>query len=119
DAVDVSIPRRDSKVGPGHRGIAVQGDAFLSVAEASRRRDLTINAPLFDPREGAVVDPWGGRADLEARRLRAVDAATFGEDPLRALRAVQFAARFELSVDPDTAALCAGMPLHALPAERG
>jgi tRNA nucleotidyltransferase (CCA-adding enzyme) len=118
DAVDVSIPRRDSKVGPGHRGIAVQGDATLSVEEAARRRDFTINALLYDPRENRVVDPYGGRADLEARRLRAVDASTFGEDPLRALRAVQFAARFELAVEPETAALCARMPLHELPAER-
>jgi tRNA nucleotidyltransferase (CCA-adding enzyme) len=117
-AVDVSLPRRDSKVGPGHRGIAVAGDAGLDLAEATRRRDFTINALLFDPAQNSFVDIYGGRADLEARRLRAVDAATFGEDPLRALRAVQFAARFELTVDPDTARLCAAMPLRELPAER-
>jgi tRNA nucleotidyltransferase (CCA-adding enzyme) len=117
-AVDVSLPRRDSKVGPGHRGIAVSGDAALSIDEATRRRDFTINALLFDPAARTIVDPCGGQADLAARRLRAVDARTFGEDPLRALRAVQFAARFELTVDPDTARLCAEMPLHELPAER-
>jgi len=116
--VDVSIPRRDSKVGPGHRGIAVVGDPDLSVAEASRRRDFTINALLLDPFTREVVDPYGGRADLDARRLRAVDPTTFVEDPLRALRAVQLAARFELSVDPATARLCAAMPLRELPAER-
>jgi tRNA nucleotidyltransferase (CCA-adding enzyme) len=118
DAVDVSLPRRDSKVGPGHRGIAVVGDPDLSVEEAARRRDFTINALLYDPLADEVKDPHGGRADLAARRLRAVDAATFGEDPLRALRAVQLAARFELTVDPDTARLCAAMPLRELPAER-
>jgi len=117
-AVDVSLPRRDSKVGPGHRGIAVTGDGGLSIEEAARRRDFTINAMMFDPVAAEIVDPYGGRADLDARRLRAVDAATFGEDPLRALRAVQFAARFELEVDPDTARLCASMPLRELPAER-
>jgi tRNA nucleotidyltransferase (CCA-adding enzyme) len=117
-AVDVSLPRRDSKVGPGHKGIAVAGDPSLSVAEAARRRDFTMNALLYDPRARALVDPHGGRADLEARRLRAVDPATFGEDPLRALRAVQLAARFGLAVDPDTARLCASMPLEELPAER-
>ncbi|HVR71439.1 MAG TPA: HD domain-containing protein [Vicinamibacteria bacterium] len=116
--VDVSLPRRDSKVAPGHRGIAVVGDPALSLAEASRRRDFTINALFYDPVAGAVVDPQGGRRDLSARRLRAVDARTFGEDPLRALRAVQMAARFELAVDPGTAALCASMPLAELPAER-
>ena len=117
-ALDVSIPRRDSKSGPGHRGIAVTGDPRLSVAEASRRRDFTINAILLDPSTGELLDPHGGRRDLEARVLRAVDPATFGEDPLRALRAVQLAARFELAADPETARLCAAMPLAELPAER-
>ena len=117
-AVDVSLPRRDSKAGPGHRGIVVLGDPNLSVEEATRRRDFTINAILFDPSSGELVDPQGGRGDLEARILRAVDARTFGEDPLRALRAVQFAARFELTVEPETARLCAAMPLAELPAER-
>ena len=73
---------------------------------------------LLDPATGELLDPWGGQRDLEARLLRAVDARTFGEDPLRALRAVQFAARYELAVDPATAALCAAMPLAELPAER-
>ncbi len=117
-AVDVSVPRRDSKAGPGHRGIAVSGDPELSVEEAARRRDFTINAMLCDPLTGDVLDPHGGRADLEAHLLRVVDARTFTEDPLRALRAVQFAARFELDVEPATAALCASMPLLELPPER-
>lgn len=117
-AVDVSVPRRDSKVGPGHRGIAVVGDPALSIAEASRRRDFTINAMLLDPLTGELLDPHGGRRDLEAKQLRAVDERTFGEDPLRALRAVQLAARYELTVEPATARLCASMPLRELPPER-
>ena len=117
-AVDVALPRRDSKGGPGHRGIAVAGDPHMPVEEAARRRDFTMNAILYEPFEGRIVDPHGGRADLERRALRAVDPGTFGEDPLRALRAVQLAARFELTVDPATAALCASMPLRELPAER-
>jgi len=117
-AVDVSLPRRDSKSGPGHRGIAAVGDPFLSLEEASRRRDFTINAVLFDPLHGEVHDPHCGVRDLEARVLRAVDARHFGEDPLRALRAVQLAARFELVVEPATAALCRSMPLGELAAER-
>jgi tRNA nucleotidyltransferase (CCA-adding enzyme) len=117
-ALDVTLPRRDSKVGPGHRGIAVEGGPGLSVEEASRRRDFTINAMLLDPATGEILDHWGGRRDLEAGVLRAVDARTFGEDPLRALRAVQLAARYALAVDEATAALCAAMPLAELPPER-
>jgi tRNA nucleotidyltransferase (CCA-adding enzyme) len=117
-AVDVSLPRRDSKVAPGHRGIRAAGDPSLSIEEASRRRDFTMNAMLFDPVRRELHDPHGGRGDLAAKVLRAVDASHFGEDPLRALRAVQLAARFELAVDPATARLCASMPLAELPAER-
>jgi tRNA nucleotidyltransferase (CCA-adding enzyme) len=117
-AVDVSLPRRDSKAGPGHRGIAVRGDPQLSLEEAARRRDFTINALLLDPWSGEVQDPFGGTRDLEARLLRAVDPETFGDDPLRAIRAVQIAARFSLEVEPKTAALCAAMSVAELPAER-
>lgn len=104
--IDVSIPRRDSKTGSGHRGFTVEGDPSMSIEEASRRRDFTINAMLCDPLGGEVVDPWGGGADLKARRLRAVDPSTFVEDSLRVLRAMQFAARFEFTVDPATVSLC-------------
>ncbi len=117
-AVDVALPRRDSKTGPGHRGISAQGDPGLSIEEAARRRDFTVNALLYDPQGEALLDPWGGRADLDRRLLRAVDPGTFGDDPLRALRAVQLAARFEFEVESGTAALCAAMPLGELPAER-
>jgi tRNA nucleotidyltransferase (CCA-adding enzyme) len=116
--VDVSLPRRDSKTGRGHRGIAAFGDPGLPVEEAARRRDFTVNALLYDAATDTIVDPHGGRRDLENRVLRAVDAQTFGEDPLRALRAVQMAARFELKVEEGTARLCASMPLHELPRER-
>jgi len=117
-AVDLALPRRDSKMGTGHRGIAAAFDPTLTLAEAARRRDFTINAMLVDPSTGEVVDPHGGRHDLEAKVLRAVDPHSFGEDPLRALRAVQLAARFGFGVDPETARLCATMPLDSLPADR-
>ena len=80
-ALDVALPRRDSKVGPGHRGIAVEGDPALPVEEAARRRDFTMNAMLLDPTTGEILDPWGGRRDLEARVLRAVDARDVRRGP--------------------------------------
>lgn len=116
--IDVALPRRDSREGPGHRGIRATADPDLGVREAARRRDLTINAIAWDPLLDRFEDPFDGIGDLRAGVLRAVDAATFGEDPLRALRVAQFAARFEFDVDPVLERLCAEMPLHELPAER-
>jgi tRNA nucleotidyltransferase (CCA-adding enzyme) len=116
--LDVSLPRRESKVGRGHKGFEVVGDPTMSVEEAARRRDFTINAIAFDPLTGEYLDPFGGRADLETRVLRVVDPATFGDDSLRVLRAMQFAARFDCTLDPATAAICAAIPLDDLPAER-
>ncbi|MBM3778455.1 MAG: HD domain-containing protein [Acidimicrobiia bacterium] len=117
-AIDVALPRRESKSGRGHTAFDVQGDPAMSVADAARRRDFTINAISFDPLSGEIVDPCGGRADLERGVLQAVDPSTFGDDSLRVLRAVQFAARFDLELDPATEALCARVPLDDLPAER-
>jgi len=116
--LDVSLPRRESKTGRGHRGFEIHGDPFLPPREAARRRDFTINAIALDPLTGELVDPFNGRADLEARRLRVVDRSTFGDDSLRVLRAIQFTARFSLTVDDDTRALCRSIPLDDLPAER-
>ncbi|HEX6324165.1 MAG TPA: hypothetical protein VFZ36_10610 [Vicinamibacterales bacterium] len=116
--VDVSLPRRESKTGRGHKGFTVVGDPSLSIEEAARRRDFTINAISFDPLTEEYLDPFNGRADLDAQRLRVVDAATFGDDSLRVLRALQFAARFELALDDDTKRICRSIALDDLPAER-
>src|SRR5262245_60488603 len=78
--LDVSLPRRESKTGRGHKGFAVQGDATLSLEEAARRRDFTINAIARDPLTGELLDPYHGRDDLSARRLRVVDPRTFADD---------------------------------------
>jgi tRNA nucleotidyltransferase (CCA-adding enzyme) len=116
--IDVALPRRESKRGRGHKGFEVQGDPLMSVVEAARRRDFTINAISWDPLTGNYEDPFDGRGDLDRRLLRAVDSQTFSDDSLRALRAVQFAARFEFALDDQTAALCRALPLDDLPAER-
>jgi tRNA nucleotidyltransferase (CCA-adding enzyme) len=116
--VDFSVPRRDSKVGSGHRGFLAHPDPDMSPADAVRRRDLTINALLLDPLNGAVTDPAGGVQDLEARRLRAVDPVTFPEDPLRPLRVAQLAARLEFSPDEELLDLSRRIDLDELPPER-
>ena len=117
-AIDVALPRRESKTGRGHKGFAVEGDPAMSFADAARRRDFTVNAIGWDPRSGEYLDPFGGRADLAARRLKVVDPATFGDDSLRVLRALQFAARFDLVLDEAGRAICQAIPLDDLPAER-
>jgi len=116
--VDVALPRRESKQGRGHTGFEVHGDPEMTIADAARRRDFTINAIAWDPLTDAYEDPYEGRADLERRCLRAVDQTRFADDSLRVLRAVQFAARFEFALDEPTAALCRSLPLDDLPAER-
>ena len=116
--LDVSLPRRESKVGRGHKAFAVTGDPSLSIEEAARRRDFTINAISWDPLTREYLDPFNGRGDLEGRLLRAVDPRTFPEDSLRVLRALQFAARFEFTIEAGTKALCQRIDLDDLPAER-
>ncbi len=116
--MDVALPRRESKAGRGHKGFIVQGDPSMRFDEAARRRDFTINAIAWDPLTDQYLDPFDGRADLDKRLLRVVDPGTFEDDSLRVLRALQFAARFELTIDPATADICRAIPLDDLPAER-
>jgi tRNA nucleotidyltransferase (CCA-adding enzyme) len=116
--IDVSLPRRESKTGRGHKGFDIAGDPSMSIGDAARRRDFTINAISWDPLTGEYLDPFNGREDLSRRILRVVDPATFPDDSLRVLRAIQFAARFDLTLEEETRAICARMPLDDLPAER-
>jgi tRNA nucleotidyltransferase (CCA-adding enzyme) len=87
-------------------------------ALAARGRDLTINAIGLDPLTGEILDPTGGRADIEARVLRAADATRFAEDPLRGLRVMQLAARLEMKPYAELVALCGGLDLTSLPGDR-
>jgi tRNA nucleotidyltransferase (CCA-adding enzyme) len=116
--IDVALPRRESKRGRGHKGFEVHGDPSMSIPDAARRRDFRINAIAFDPLTGTYEDPFDGRGDLTRRILRVVDPQTFGDDSLRVLRAIQFAARFDLTLDEETRQLCRAIPLDDLPAER-
>jgi len=116
--LDVSIPRRERKVGQGHRGFLVEGDPDMSFEEACSRRDFTINAILKDPLTNEVVDPFDGHSDIERKLLRHVSSETFAEDSLRVLRAAQFAARFEFEIDAATIELCKSIDVSDLPKER-
>jgi len=117
-ALDVSLPRRERKSGRGHRAFVIEGDPSMTIEEATRRRDFTINAILEDPLTGEIIDPFGGQDDIKRKVLKAVSAETFSEDSLRVLRAAQLAARFEFDIDEETVALCRAIDLTDLPAER-
>ncbi len=116
--LDISIPRRDNQVGPAHKDVQVSGDPHMGIEEAARRRDLTINAIAYDPLTEEYADPYGGIHDIERGRLAAVDPMTFLDDPLRALRVIQFAARFGFSVHDELFDICTSARIAALPAER-
>lgn len=92
--IDFSVPRRDNKIGVGHKDFEVVVDKNMSVHSAAHRRDFTVNAIYVDTVWGTVVDPVGGMFDLNRGVLRTVNNSTFGEDPLRILRAFQFLSRF-------------------------
>ncbi|MFC1584381.1 CCA tRNA nucleotidyltransferase [Fibrobacterota bacterium] len=117
ESYDFAFPRTESKIGKGHKGFMVKPDPCLTYEEAAARRDFTVNSMGLRVPELELVDPHGGVADLKAGILRHVSDA-FGEDPLRALRAVQFSARFTMDIDPETQKLCAVQPLEELPPER-
>ena len=102
---DFSVPRRDSKFGLHHRDFQATFDPAITPQEAASRRDFTINAMAYDPVAEELLDFFGGAEDLRNRVLRATSSA-FSEDPLRVLRGMQFACRFDLTLDAHTAALC-------------
>ena len=116
---DFTLPRRDSKVAAGHKGFEMTFPADIELPEAAARRDFTINALMFDPRTGELLDFYGGRDDLAAGILRHTSSA-FAEDPLRVLRGMQFAGRFNLRGAPETLTLSRGIreSFHELAAER-
>jgi tRNA nucleotidyltransferase (CCA-adding enzyme) len=119
-----ALARTERKTGPGYRGFVTQFSSDVTLEQDLERRDLTINAIAKNPDNGELVDPYGGRRDLDARLLRHVSDA-FVEDPVRVLRVARFAARFAslgFTVAPETLALmqriAASGELDALVPER-
>ena len=114
--LDISLPRTEKKVAKGHRGFEVS--LALEEKEASKRRDFTVNALMYDIQNEQILDFWNGLEDIEDRVLRVVDEETFVEDSLRVLRAMQFAARYGFKVEEKSCRLCQGISLDDLPKER-
>lgn len=116
---DFSLPRKDNKFGVGHKGFRVEIDSSLSIEEAARRRDYTINAMSIDIWSGNLIDPYNGRKDLKRKILRHI-SHEFSEDPLRVLRGFQFAGRYDLYLDRKTRNLCRDLfdEFHYLSKER-
>ncbi|MBO5751765.1 MAG: CCA tRNA nucleotidyltransferase [Kiritimatiellae bacterium] len=115
--IDVALPRRETKLGLGHRAFEMAYDPSLTLKEAAARRDFTINAIYCDPLTGETLDPWDGIRDLEKRIMRHV-SDHFKEDPLRVLRGMQFSSRFELTAASETIAVCRTIEPEGLARER-
>jgi len=116
--IDIALPRKEKAIGSGHKDFAVTVDPYIGFRKACQRRDFTINAMMKDVLTGEIIDPYDGRKDLKDKVLRCVDPQTFIEDPLRVLRAAQFASRLEFTVDLQTMKLCRSIDITNLSKER-
>ncbi len=116
--IDVSTPRREKKTGIGHKGFDVEADPTMTVKEAARRRDLTINSMAYDPIKKQFLDPYNGLQDLKDRKLRAVSKDTFTDDSLRVLRVMRFAGQLGMLPDEELVNICRKIDLSDLPKER-
>ena len=114
---DFALPRRETKTGKGHKGFEVEFDESITPKEAASRRDFTMNSLSYNPITNEIHDYFGGVKDIENKILRAVGPA-FAEDPLRALRGMQFAGRFNMIVEPETAEMIRGLKEEPLTKER-
>lgn len=105
--IDVGVPRREKKNGRGHKGFDVELDPSMSFEEAAARRDFTINAMAMRA-DGSLLDPFNGQQDFRDRWLRPTSEA-FAEDPVRILRGMQFAGRFNFRLHPSAVEMCKAM----------
>jgi tRNA nucleotidyltransferase (CCA-adding enzyme) len=114
--IDIAAARVETYPEPG---ALPEVDPAPDIEADLSRRDFTINAMAVPLGEGSdLIDPHGGRADLEAGRLRVLHAGSFRDDPTRALRAARYAARFGFAPEPETAALLLEADLEAISADR-
>lgn len=99
---DITLPRREHSTGTGHKEFDVAFDPELAVEDDLLRRDFTINTMAIELATDRLIDPFGGKHDIDNKRLRIVYPESFKDDPLRMLRAIQFAARFEFTIESET-----------------
>lgn len=116
--LDISLPRKEMAIGKGHKDFDIIVDPYLSLKESAKRRDFTTNALMKNILTGEIIDYYGGLDDLKKGIIRHIDDNTFAEDPLRVLRACQFAARFDFDIATETIELCKNMDISTLPKER-
>lgn len=114
---DFSLPRTENKTGKGHKGFVVTPDPQMTFEDAASRRDFTINAIGYDIQTEKILDPFNGLQNLQQKIIKHIGPA-FSEDPLRVLRAIQFAGRFEFKIAAETQELCRSLDLSELPKER-
>ena len=116
--IDIAMPRKEKVRGKGHKDFDIFVDPYIGTLKASERRDFTCNALLQDVLTGEIIDHFGGIEDLKAKILRHIKDETFIEDPLRVLRAAQFASRFNFEIASETFELCESMDINNLSRER-
>lgn len=116
--IDISLPRKENDSGRGKQDVASYVDPFVGTEKAARRRDLTINALMMDVLTGKIIDYFSGLEDIKRKIIRHVNEVTFAEDPLRVLRAAQFASRLNFSIADETVELAKQLDLTQIPRER-
>ncbi|MFL8951341.1 CCA tRNA nucleotidyltransferase [Helcococcus kunzii] len=116
--LDIALPRKERKIGEGHKGFDVNVDPYLGVKNASKRRDFTINAIMQDILTGELIDIFNGINDIKNGLIRFVNKESFIEDPLRVFRACQFASRFNYKITDETIKLCKNINTSYLSKER-
>ena len=116
--LDIALPRKEFNTGRGHKDFKIYTDPFIGTYKAAKRRDFTINALMKDVLTGEIIDHFNGLQDLENKIIRHIDDDSFVEDPLRVLRACQFASRFNFKIADETINLCSKMDISSLSKER-
>ena len=114
--IEIALPRTERGTKDDTDKVFV--DPFMGTKKASKRRDLTMNALMYEPLTDTIVDNWGGCSDIEAKIIRHVDDKSFAEDPLRVLRTARFASQLGFNVHELTIELCKNIDISVVSKER-